>query len=114
MDTDTLGSYTCNASWTDVSCYSTPSPYISVPVNVAMLERKALKDPKDASVTAGSSHVFTCVFPDPYGDTKDPKIEWFINGVYKTGVNVLDTHHKLENITTTLSIDKVHIYIFTY
>ena len=76
--TDTLGTYTCEASYQDVHC-SSVGLFKSAPVTVTMVEKKTITDPDDATVTAGASHVFICVFPDPFGDTETPDIEWLFN-----------------------------------
>jgi len=120
FDVENDGSYTCKGIYFSDDCpkqYTFESPV----VKLEAIKAEPTTQPKDVAVNVDEKASFECVFPDPYGESKTPVIDWragsklLLNGdLYNDqGVKIVDgevtSKRNPGTYTTILTIAKVTV-----
>ena len=83
------GDYKCQAEYYDDFCTS-PQTFDSEVVSLTIISATPITNPASATVNSGTSHVFDCVFPNPFGNDFH-EITWSFKGPTDSAAKV--NHH---------------------
>ena len=85
IDTGSSGAYTCKGVYYNNDCPTQHTFPSAETINLEVIQATASQQPEDVTVNLGDSTRFECVFPDPYGESKTPVIQWRVGKRYLIG-----------------------------